>query len=149
MTQPLTNSYEKDFNSSFNIAETSVEELNFMDSENFDDTTYKDGEETSQDVSQMHNSESLNNLGVAPKLKLNESKRIHSDKKQPLEQILVSETSLRQQLQQKQAPSIAQQKETKNKTIEKKLNFVTSPKEKKSVSKKHLTHNNKKMSFNF
>jgi hypothetical protein len=51
MTQPLTNSYEKDFNSSFNIAETSVEELNFMDSENFDDTTYKDGEETSQDVS--------------------------------------------------------------------------------------------------
>lgn len=107
MTQPLTNSYEKDFNSSFNIAETSVEELNFMDSENFDDTTYKDGEETSQDVSQMHNSESLNNLGFAPKLKLSESKRIHSDKKQPLEQILVSETSLRQQLQQKQAPGIA------------------------------------------
>jgi hypothetical protein len=66
-----------------------------MDSENFDDVTYKDGEETSQDVSQMHNSESLNNLQGIPNFKLDETKRIHSDKKQTLEQILVSETSLR------------------------------------------------------
>lgn len=101
MTQPLTNSYEKDFNSSFNIAETSVEELNFMDSEVYDDMTYKDGEETSQDVSQLHNSESLTNLAVTPTLRKSAHKRIHSDKKQNLEQILLSETSLRQPKQPK------------------------------------------------
>ena len=46
---PYSNSYKKsqDFNSSIIVAETSVEELNLMESEIYDDTTFKEGEETS------------------------------------------------------------------------------------------------------
>ena len=48
---PYTNSYKKshDLNSSIIVAETSVEELNLMESETYDDTTCKEGDENSQD----------------------------------------------------------------------------------------------------
>ena len=53
--QPLTLNYQLNYksqHSSFNRAvETSVEELNLMGSDLYDDTTYKEGEDNSQELS--------------------------------------------------------------------------------------------------